>query len=162
MRTGMQIETKYFGRVGSDAGLVVEFPAGLPAFETERAFLAIEHPRLSPVIFLQSMATPSLCFLALPVQSIDPAYVLQISPDELTAIGVNEGPAPVIGQDVAALALITLAEDGRASANLMSPVVVSLPALRAIQAMRSDRAYSYNHPLGNLPVLAREAEPSCS
>ena len=162
MGTGMQIDTKYFGRVSSDAGLVVDFPAGLPAFETERAFLAIEHPRLAPVIFLQSMATPSLCFLALPVLSIEPAYVLQMSTDDLTAIGVNGRPAPVIGQDVAALALITIAEDGRASANLMSPVVVSLPALRAIQAMRSDRAYSYNHPLGNLPVLAREAEPSCS
>ncbi len=157
----MQIDTKYFGRVSSDAGLVLDFPAGLPAFETERSFLAIEHPRLSPLIFLQSMTTASLCFLALPVLSIDPAYILHMSADELTAIGVNERPAPVIGQDVAALALITVAEDGRASANLMSPVVVSLPALRAIQAMRSDRAYSYNHPLGNLPALARQAEQPC-
>jgi flagellar assembly factor FliW len=156
------VETKYFGAVSPEAGVVIEFPAGLPAFERERLFLAIEHPRTAPLVLLQSMSTRELCFLALPVSAVEPAYRLQMSDEDLEALQLDRQANQASAADVAALALVVVGPDGRISANLMSPVVVNRRNRRAIQAVRWDGAYTHNHPV-ELPVLAAGTEaPSCS
>jgi flagellar assembly factor FliW len=159
---GMQIETRYFGTIDSESGLLIEFPAGLPAFEEQHSFLAIEHPRTAPVIFLQSMSTRELCFLALPILTIDPAYEVQISPEDLAAMGAPADRPPEVGKDIAALALIAVTPDGRTTANLMSPVIVNLANCQAFQIVRTDRAYSWAHPVANLGCLGGGTEDTCS
>ncbi|HLK22015.1 MAG TPA: hypothetical protein VKT81_23865, partial [Bryobacteraceae bacterium] len=63
-----QIETQYFGTMTYREESVFDFPVGLPAFLNEKRFVPIESPEHSPLLFLQSMLQPSLCFLALPIQ----------------------------------------------------------------------------------------------
>jgi flagellar assembly factor FliW len=156
------VETKYFGAVSAETGVVIEFPAGLPAFERERLFLAIEHPRTEPFVLLQSMCTRELCFLALPVSAVEPAYRLQMSDEDLDALQLDRAANQVSAEDIAALALVVVGPDGRMSANLMSPVVVNRRNRRAIQSVRWDGAYAHNHPV-ELPVLAAGTEgPLCS
>ena len=46
------------------------FPEGLPGFERERRFLPLEMPDQHPLVFLQSAATPALCFVTLPVLAV--------------------------------------------------------------------------------------------
>jgi flagellar assembly factor FliW len=157
-----EIETKYFGSISLDAGSVVEFPLGLPAFEREHAFLAIEHPRTAPLVLLQSMSTPDLCFLALPVFEADPNYRLQISVEDRAVLGLDETSDPASAPGVAVLALVVVRQDGRISANLMSPVVVNRANGRAIQSVRWDGAYSHEHWLGLPPAGAGARERPCS
>ena len=76
-----EIETKYFGRMPYQSEACLEFPAGLPAFEHEHSFLPIEITGAQPLVFLQSMETPTLCFVALPVLVADPNYELAVAPD---------------------------------------------------------------------------------
>jgi flagellar assembly factor FliW len=158
----VEIKTKYFGSVPLDSGVLVEFPAGLPAFERERAFLAIEHPRTAPLVMLQSTTTPDLCFLALPISEVDPDYQLLISAEDRAVLGLDETIDPPANTDVAALALIAVRQDGRVSANLMSPVVVNRANRRAVQSVRWDGAYSHQHLVKLPPAPADTEEQPCS
>jgi flagellar assembly factor FliW len=125
---------------------LLEFPHGLPAFETQKRFKLIDR---EPLLFLESETTPELSFLLLPVALIDPGYQLALSVEDREAIGASSNSG------LLCLAVITTAEDSPPTANLLAPVVVNLACGRAVQAVRSDSVYSHKHPL-----LADEA--SCS
>jgi len=143
--------TKYFGRVSYEDSAVLHFPSGLPGFENERRFLSLEQPAHQPLVFLQSLTMPDLCFVALPVTAIDSAYELEIDDTDVEVLGLV---APY--QDaLLKLALITITEGGM-TANLLAPIVINTRNLRAVQAVSPGQRYSHLHPLG-------EAwEPVCS
>ena len=116
----------------------LEFPLGLPAFETERRFRLIDR---EPLLFLESEKNPELSFLLLPVGIIDPDYRLQLSLEDRGLIGAT------VESSLLCLAVITAAGDLPPTANLLAPVVVNLASGRAVQAVRTDTLYSYKHPL---------------
>ena len=60
--------SKNFGIVECEAGFVITFPRGLPGFESETLFVSVERESSKPVLFLQSLVTPQLCFITLPVE----------------------------------------------------------------------------------------------
>jgi flagellar assembly factor FliW len=148
------IETTHFGRLAVDPSSAICFPAGLPGFEDERSFVLLEIPEYAPLVFVQSTARAGLCFLAMPVLSVDPGYRLEAEPEDLARIGLDPRRAPVIGKEVLCLALVTVAEDG-ITANLRAPLVVTLGGRRAVQSIQPEGRYSHRHP------LACEA-PACS
>ncbi len=116
----------------------VEFPHGIPAFESHKRFKLTEK---TPLLFLESEANPALSFLLLPVSLIDPAYRLVLSAeDQETIRAAAESP-------LLCLAVVTAVEDLPPTANLLAPVVVNLDSGLAVQAVRSDRVYSHKHPL---------------
>ena len=141
------IETKYFGTLPYDDGMVYDFRQGLPAFEAEKRFVLLEAPGGSPLVFLQSMAQASLCFAAFPILVVDPNYQLAIAPEDLEALELNLLRQPELGADVMVLALISLHGKFVATANLMAPVVLNLKTRRGLQAIRRDSRYSYKHPI---------------
>ena len=137
--------TKYFGWIDAPREAFLEFPSGLPGFERERRFVQLRVPAHAPVVFLQSAATPDLCFLAAPVQTVDDRYELEIAPEESQALRLPEQVRPALGADVEALVLLSLAVEGGATANLLAPVVVNPRSGKAVQAVRRDRRYSSRH-----------------
>ena len=122
------------------------FPNGIPAFEIEQRFRLIDSV---PLLFLESETNPELSFLLLPVALIDPDYRLVLSPEDRAIIDASSE------SDLLCLAVITVAENSPPTANLLAPVVVNLDCSRAVQAVRSDAAYSHKYPL-----MAEEA--TCS
>jgi flagellar assembly factor FliW len=140
-----QIQTRYFGALEFSPSGAVRFPNGLPAFEDEIDFLLIEPPGRAPLVFLQSARTPSLCFLALPVTAVDPAYELSLGVEDLAALGLAR--APEIGRDVDCLALIAAPDGAAPTVNLLAPVVIHRTSRVAVQAVRPDSHYSHRHPL---------------
>ena len=114
------------------------FPFGIPAFETERHFRLIDR---EPLLFLESETTPELSFLLLPVALIDPDYRLALSVDDREILGATPESR------LLSLAVITAAEELPPTANLLAPVVVNLDNGRAVQAVRSDAAYSHKQAL---------------
>jgi flagellar assembly factor FliW len=137
------VSTRDFGEIDVAEDSVVEFPHGLPAFEDERRFVLIQPPTLTPLVFLQSAASPSLAFTALPMPLIDAGYELSMLAEDFEAVG-----CPAAG-DLAVYALLTLSEDGPVTANLLAPIVVNTGTRKATQAVRSDSRYSHKHPLGD-------------
>ena len=139
--------TKYFGSVEYREDDVVQFPLGLASFEDESQFLVMEPPPSAPLTFLQSVQVPGLCFLALPMQSIDPDYKLDITREDLESLGLPATRQPRIGEEVGCFAVIVVAENGHISANLLAPVVINLANRRGVQAIRIDSIYSHRHSL---------------
>jgi len=116
----------------------LEFPNGIPAFETERRFRLIDR---KPLLFLESETNPELSFLLLPVALIDPDYRLALTAEDRATIGASAKSRLV------SFAVITAAENSPPTANLLAPVVVNLDNGRAVQAVRSDSLYSHKQAL---------------
>lgn len=141
------IETKYFGAMSYDEESCFEFPDGIPAFENEQRFLPLEMPDHKPLVFLQSTKTPTLCFIALPVLVADPDYKLAVSAEDLETLGFAFKRQPRIGSEALVLVLLSVHDQGPATANLLAPVVINLSNRRGAQAIRHDSAYSHEQPL---------------
>jgi flagellar assembly factor FliW len=148
------VQTEHFGWMDYEENSVVEFPSGLPGFEDERRFVAIEQPDAKPLVFLQSLSRPSLCFLTLPVLVVDPQYELAMTGEDLRALELPEDRRPQIGAEVLCLAILSLTENQPPTANLLAPVVVNLRTRRALQAVRPDSTYSHQHPLPEQPACS--------
>lgn len=140
-----ECETRYFGTVSFDAPAAVTFPAGLPGFAQRRRFLPLEEVSHRPLIFLQSLEDPQLCFLALPITAVDPAYRLKMNSDDLALIGLERRPA--LEDDACCWVIIAVGEDRIPTANLLAPVVVNRATGLAVQAVRDDSVYSCRHRL---------------
>ena len=152
-----ECQTKYFEIMEFTEDSVIRVPNGLPGFEQEREFVLIDQPLNRPLVFVQSLATPDLCFIALPVLSVEPCYRLAISADDLDALGFDPSAQPSIGRDVACLIIVALGTDRLMTANLLAPVVINLNTRVAVQAIQTGTSYSHRHPL-----LVEESEPVCS
>jgi flagellar assembly factor FliW len=137
-------DTNNFGTVAYEPDSVVEFPSGLPGFEQRRGFLAMEFADTKPLIFLQSLEDPDLCFITLPVLAVDPRYRLQVSPEDRQTVGLPPERPLRIGEDVLCLTVLALRESGP-TANLLAPVVVNLANRKAVQAVAAESGYSHQH-----------------
>lgn len=149
------VETKYFGAIPYELDATVEFPRGLPGFERYRRFLALRFADSQPLVFLQSVEDPGLCFITLPVLAIDPQYQLRVSHEDRELVGLPLGHPLHIGTDVLCLAVVSLRESGP-TANLLAPVVVNLGIHKAVQAVDAESGYSHQH------ALVPEGVPVCS
>ena len=123
------------------------FPDGIPAFEQEKRFLALRQPISEPLVFLQSVANPDVCFATLPAYAACPGYQLNMAPEDLAALGLENGRQPAIGSDVLCLAILSLTENAPPTVNLLAPIVVNLHTLRARQAIQTGSPYSHREVL---------------
>ncbi|MGD0363039.1 MAG: flagellar assembly protein FliW [Bryobacteraceae bacterium] len=145
--TLQRCETRYFGPVEYDEESVMVFPAGIPAFEQEKRFVAVRQAVSEPLVFLQSVADPNVCFATLPAPAACPGFRLSMAPEDLEALGLDRARQPVIGNDVLCLAILSLTENAPPTVNLLAPIVVNVHTLRGCQAIQTDSRYSHREVL---------------
>jgi flagellar assembly factor FliW len=145
--------------------LDLDFPQGLPGFETSRRFVLQLQTALAPIATLQSteQSSSEVCFLVVPVALLVKDYSLLVTREDLRTLGLEEdrqpqAPAPGTLSNVLCLAILTVPKDGPITANLLAPVVVNLATRVAVQAVRADTAYSHRHPIATLHATG---EASC-
>jgi len=140
MSPAQTITSPYMGCVSWDPSDELVFPAGLPGFEQERRMLPVEIPAHRPLVYLQSLDRADICFLTLPVFTIDPSFSLHLSDDERQVLQLGQHVAdeavPAIGVDVLCLAML-VPRGKTVEANLNAPVVINLHNSRAIQSVAS-------------------------
>lgn len=128
------IHSPWLGDIESDPQCELLFPAGLPGFEEQRRMLPVEIPAQRPLLYLQSLDSAEICFVALPVYVIDPEFQLRISDEERSLLQLPEDRDPVIGADV--LCVVLLMRSGRTvQANLNAAVVINLHNRRGVQCV---------------------------
>lgn len=152
-----QAETLHFGTLEFDHHAVIEFPRGLPAFEDQRRFVVIEREDTQPLVFLQSLDSPSLMFMALPVRAVEPSYQLMASAEDLEDLELNPERVPEEGKEVITLGFVTVWEDRDTTINLMAPVVVNANTRRALQVIQPWSGYSHQHRLGSRTLAGQPA-----
>ena len=145
--------TAQFGEIEYEEPAVVHFPQGLPAFENETRFLLIERTETAPVVFLQSLDRERLVFLALPARLVDPAFRVELQPEEREVLGIEAGSDSEEGRDLISLAILTVREGVAVTANLLAPIVIGARSRRALQVIQADSSYRVDQPLGG---------PACS
>jgi len=131
------IHSPWLGDVETDPRCELLFPAGLPGFEDQRRMLPVEIPAQRPLVYLQSVERAEICFVALPVYVIDPAFRLLLSEEDRSILDLPEDCDPVIGADVLCLALLMPA--GRSvQANTNASIVINLHNRRGVQCVPAD------------------------
>ncbi len=133
----------FFGALDLDKAAILCFPQGLPGFENERRFAAIQIPEQKPLVYLQSATTPGLCLLALPVTSIQPGFVLNLRPEDRDVI---DSDRTSLSKPIT-LAIVASEADGTVTANLAAPIVINPQNGFAVQAIQTNPDLSYRHPL---------------
>jgi flagellar assembly factor FliW len=121
--------------------MVVEFPPGIPGFETCRRFVVIASPELSPLSCLRSLDPPEASFLLVDPLLLDREYDLTLREFERTRLGATADD-PLVW-----LAIVSVKADGSATANLRAPVVINARRMVGCQFIRDDGEYSVNFPL---------------
>ena len=155
-----QIATKYFGLIDYSDDTVLHLPNGLPAFEDQKRFVAIEQPATSPLVFFQSLDRQDVCFVTLPVLTIDRDYDVGICAEDLAVLGISPDHQPAIGTEVGCFAILSVTENRPPTANLLAPIVVNLKTRTTVQAIRLDTRYSHQHPM--VAAVADAEEATCS
>src|ERR1700733_13591870 len=132
------VHTHSFGALEYTEASVLVFCSGPPGFLDQTRFTLVERPKLAPVVFLQSLTSAELCFLAAPVQALLPDYELALTSEDLERLGLSTSRQPSPGREVLCLALLCAPDNGPMTANLLAPVVVNLETWAAVQAVRAD------------------------
>ncbi len=162
----MTFVSAHFGPITVEESSIVEFPEGLPGFEERRRFLPLQSGQQGGLVYLQSLERADLCFLALPVQVLRPGYELSLTAEDLVVLELPPDRQPAIGREVAALAILSLAEGEDPTANLRSPLVIHMGTRRAVQAIRPDERYQCREPLvvpgKDGERVGHRQEPVCS
>jgi flagellar assembly factor FliW len=140
------MQTKSFGTIAYEPDSELDFPCGLPGFDSRHRFVAVRFVESDPLIYLQSLEDPALCFVTMPVLSVDPRYRLKVSSEDLGQLGLPGTRQPKIGEDVLCLTVLAIRETGP-TANLLAPIVINLKTRRAVQAIAPQSDYSHQHEL---------------
>lgn len=140
------IETKNFGKISFEPDSELEFPGGLPGFDSRKKFVAVRFAETDPLIYLQSLEDPDLCFITMPILAVDPAYKLKMSVEDLGLVDLSQARQPRIGEDVLCVTVLSVRETGP-TANLLAPIVVNLRNRRAVQAIAPESEYSHQYEL---------------
>jgi flagellar assembly factor FliW len=146
-------QTINFGTISYHPDAAICFPKGLPAFEERRNFVVLQFQDSAPLTFIQSLETPDLCFVAMPVLAIEPQYRLEVSREDLEELGLASDRQPRMGVEVLCLTIVSLGESGP-TANLLAPVVVNIRNRKAVQAVAGESGYSHQHALFAQEVVA--------
>ena len=119
------IRSPWLGDVEWDPKCELFFPHGLPGFEEERRMIPVEIPAQRPLVYLQSLEQPEVCFVCMPVLVIDPVFRLSLSDEERATLAITGREAPVPGREVLCLGLLVPSGD-TVEVNLAAPIVISL------------------------------------
>jgi flagellar assembly factor FliW len=141
------LNTRYFDNLEYSDKAAFQFAAGIPGFEEHIAFVFIQQPHTKPLVFMQSLHDPAVCFIGLPAKVVDNDYQLQLSSEEALALGLPPVETLPADGNLLSLVLLTFAENTEPVANLMSPIVLNLRTQRGIQAIQLGSSYSLRHPL---------------
>lgn len=147
--------TTYFGELEYHSDSVFEFPSGIPGFEEHTRFLLVEQVQSHPLVFVQSLLSPELCFIAVPVLAVDPQYRLELNEEDLASLQLPGAAQPRVGEDVACLALVTVTENVDPTANLRSPLVLNLKKRVGLQIIHQDTRYSFRQPIQSQEELTQ-------
>jgi flagellar assembly factor FliW len=108
--------------------------------------VAITFVESDPLVYLQSLEDPALCFITMPILAADPCYKLRVNGEDLEQLGLSQSRQPRIGEDVLCLTVVSVRETGP-TANLLAPIVVNLRNRKAVQAVSPESDYSHQHTL---------------
>jgi flagellar assembly factor FliW len=149
-----KVFSQYFGAFDLADREVFRFPNGLPGFEDQFQFAAHSIPGQEPILYLQSVTRPELCLITVPARTFDPSYRPDLSPEDRETLHLNSSQDAQVGSSLACQVIVTVNESRQPTVNLAAPLVINLANRIGIQIFQSGAAYSFRHPLVEMPQPA--------
>jgi flagellar assembly factor FliW len=121
----MEIQTSRFGRLELEDNAVIQFPWGLPGFESNRRFVLMEH-REGPFQWLQAVDAPDVAFVVCPPRVLGLRYT----------IPANKKSPIEIEKDEDLLVLIMVSFDrgsGKIKPHLTGPLLLNAETRKGYQ-----------------------------
>ena len=116
---------------------VIQFPQGLPGFESLTRFLLVTRPECAPFVFLTSLEKPEVALPLLPPFLVQPGWTPPLEPPGST------GP-----DDLAWYAVVIIAPKAEAIiANLRAPIRIDLRDRTGRQLVLDDERLPLDAPL---------------
>ncbi len=138
----MIIITRDFSEVEISENQVIDFPAGIFAFEDNREFVL-----LSPLgddvypMWLQSVTNPDLCFIVFNPFEFVPDYSVILDKEAAEIINYAEN------DEIMYLSIAVIPEEYKDSTvNLKSPVIINFSNNKAVQFIANEN-YPLKHPV---------------
>ena len=141
----MLLKSSRLGEIEIDDKQVIDFPDGIPGFETEKKFAVFPLAPDAPFYYMHSVESPGLCLILAVPFPFFPDYEVELPAEELKKLEAGEG-----GGEIAVFVVLTIPEDFKeTTANLLAPVVVNLAKRKGIQYVPVQSPYSTRHRLFN-------------
>ncbi len=137
----MVVHTQRFGDLDVDPATLIQLDEGLLGFPEERHYCLLESTPGGSVRWMQSVERPELAFLVVDPYEFFEEYEVHLS-DALAAEMALDRPA-----EAAVLALLSIQEEKRVTANLLGPVVINTRTRRGKQVVLDDARYGTRHEL---------------
>lgn len=144
MRT---VQTSRFGAIEVDEHRIIHFPEGLLGFPDKNRFALLEDKTGSPFFWLQSLDEPGLAFVLTNPFSFKKDYLQALSEDEQKLFRNEEGSEMVIFT----LVTVPSGDPGKASTNLLGPLVIDAVRRTGRQVVLPHTGYSHRFPLFDTP-----------
>lgn len=134
------IPTTRFGEISVAAEKIITFPKGLLGFEHCRRYCLIADEQTTPLVYMQSLEDPALAFVVVDPRVFYPAYKVEIDPNEIAELEVDDV------NDITTWVIVTVPEDfTRLSVNLQGPLLLNTRSNRAKQVVLTRSAYTTCH-----------------
>ncbi len=137
---GKKFITSRFGEVEVNPSEVIFMPEGLLGFNQYRDYILLEDQQQAPFLWLQSVEEPDLAFVVVDPFLFFPGYQVQVKPQELASIQLDDVANAKI------LSIVTVPADPMdLTANLRGPLVFNVEKKMAKQLVLIDDRYTTKH-----------------
>ena len=140
----MKIQTKYFGEIEIEEGMIIEFPEGVLGFPNSSSFVMLEMPDNPSFKFLQDVHNSYVSFLTVSPWDFFKDYEMDINDEELAAIGIAEDK----DKEFSAHLIVTLGKTfEQSTANLLAPIMINITDKLGKQFILEGHDYGTKHKL---------------
>lgn len=138
MTATIKVESPRFGTLEIDPDKVIEFPRGLPGFESCHRFALLNPADESPKYFiLQSLDEPDVAFHISDPSNFGFTYEIMLSDEDVADLKVTD-----VAETAVVVMLSKAKDDAPVSANLKCPLVLNLNQRRGLQHVFANLKYT--------------------
>ncbi|OGH60302.1 MAG: hypothetical protein A3G34_09670 [Candidatus Lindowbacteria bacterium RIFCSPLOWO2_12_FULL_62_27] len=138
----MKIKSRPFGEIEIDETRIITVQGGMFGFEGFERFALVGVQEQKPFEWLQCIDEPGIAFVVIRPEAFMPAYQLQISEADKTALNVGSE------SELLCYIVCVIPDDMRKiTVNLKGPVVVHPKSMQARQVISQVEPYTVRHPL---------------
>jgi len=137
----MQLNTKHFGVIELNEEDTIDFPEGVPGFESVKKFVLLgKTEEDTPFQWLQGVDNTDLAFVVIDPRTFKPDYVADVEEYDVEILEVKD-PDKVLIRTI-----VVVPEDiSKMTANLKAPVLINTENNRGKQVILSNPDYSIKH-----------------
>ena len=137
----MKLNTAHFGIIEVDEKDIIEFPEGLPGFESEKRFILLGKIEEDTYFdWLQSIENEKLAFVVINPRLFLPDYTVEVDDVDVKILGIEDENKVLI------YTIVVIPENmSEMSANLKAPVLINTANNKGKQVVMERSGYEIRH-----------------